>query len=68
MTGKGFLFSPDFSSFPWPEQTLKILPEDFNPYCDPDHEDSNKKLPQNTLARDDAPQYHAWLQKAQQFR
>ena len=40
----------------------KIFPDDFNPHCDLDL-DSNPKLPQNTLAHDDAPLYRVWLQK-----
>ena len=42
-----------------------IFPEDFNYHCDLDR---NQKLPQNTLAVDDAPLYHVWLQKVQKFR
>ena len=44
----------------------KIFPEDFNPHCDLDLEDSNQKLPQN--AHDDAPLYHVWLQKVQKIQ
>ena len=45
-----------------------IFPEDLNPRCDLDLENSNPKLPHNTLARDDAPMYQVWLQKVQNFR
>ena len=46
----------------------KIFPEDVNPHCDLDHEDSNQTLLQNIPAVDAAPQYRVWSQKVQQFR
>ena len=36
---------------------------DFNFYCGLDHEDCNQKLPQHTLAVDDAPLDRVWLLK-----
>ena len=46
----------------------KIFPQDINPHCDLDLEESNPNLPQSTPARDDAPLYQIGLQKVQEFR
>ena len=45
----------------------QIIPEDLNPHCDLDLEDSNPKLSPNTPAPD-VPLYQVWLQKIQNFR
>ena len=48
-----------------------IFPEDFNPHCDLDLEDSNQKLPQNTLAhswwRTTPIPWHVWLQQFRRY-
>ena len=44
-----------------------LFPEDLNPHCDLDFENSNPKLSHIILACD-APLYQVWSQKVQNFR
>ena len=59
-------------NIPTPSSVVRLIPktfpEDYNHHGDPDHEDSNQKLLQNTPAIEDAPLYHGWLQMIQKFR
>ena len=43
------------------------IPRGFDPQCDLDLEDSNKKLSHKIMTRDGVPLYQIWLQKVQKF-